>query len=76
MPFVLLIALLCACVLSPASAAEITGKTTHIVDGDTFDIESPSGQVRIRICGIDSPERGHKGYTDATEELRAPHRWA
>lgn len=73
MPIVLLVALLCTSMLSaaPASASDIVGKATHIVDGDTFDVQSEAGVVRIRVCGVDSPERGSKGYSDATEELRA-----
>ena len=60
-----------ALAISSASASDIVGKATHIVDGDTFDLRSDAGKVRIRICGVDSPERGSKGYSNATEELRA-----
>ena len=56
--------------LGPAVAADITGIVVHIVDGDTFDIETPNEIVRIRLCGVDSPERGHTGYNAAKEALR------
>ena len=41
---------------------------THIVDGDTFDIE---GDERVRLIGIDTPERGEKYYRESTEYLRS-----
>lgn len=37
---------------------------THVVDGDTFDIEAPDGNkpvTRIRLWGVDTPEIGHGG---------------
>ncbi len=40
---------------------------THIVDGDTFDIAS--GQ-RIRMIGIDTPERGEYFYKEASIRLK------
>jgi endonuclease YncB( thermonuclease family) len=53
-----------------ARAAEFTGPVTHIVDGDTFDMHPAAGTVRIRFCGIDSPERGEPGYQAASDALR------
>lgn len=50
----------------PTLAADFTGSVTRIVDGDTFDI----GKTRIRVCGIDAPERGEAGYSEATAALR------
>jgi endonuclease YncB( thermonuclease family) len=47
------------------------GPVTHVVDGDTFDIRHDGARVRIRICGIDSPERGEAGFEEATRTLRA-----
>lgn len=40
-----------------------------VADGDTFTMESESGKVRIRICGIDAPERGQPGYGHAAGAL-------
>ncbi|MEQ8345063.1 MAG: thermonuclease family protein [Sneathiellaceae bacterium] len=48
----------------------LTGPT-RIIDGDTFDVYSRSGTVRVRIYGIDTPERGQPGARAATEALRA-----
>jgi endonuclease YncB( thermonuclease family) len=57
---------LCAAVVAlmltlPAMAADYLGKVTSVADGDTFTMESESGKVRVRICGIDAPERGAAG---------------
>ncbi len=39
---------------------------THIVDGDTFDIASGE---RVRMIGIDTPERGKHFYKEASVRL-------
>jgi endonuclease YncB( thermonuclease family) len=41
---------------------------THVVDGDTVDVE---GVGRIRVIGIDTPERGACGYDSATLAMAA-----
>lgn len=43
-----------------ANAADsfVEGKVLHVVDGDTFDI----GDQRIRLCGVQAPERGQEGF--------------
>jgi micrococcal nuclease len=47
----------------PESGHVFTGKVVHIVDGDTFDILTPfNQQVRVRLEGIDAPERGMDFY--------------
>ncbi len=42
-------------------------KVIRVVDGDTFEIE---GGDRVRLLGIDAPERGARMFTVATERLR------
>ena len=54
---------------SPAVAADYLGKVTAVADGDTFTMESETGKVRVRICGIDAPERGQPGYGQAVGVL-------
>lgn len=33
------------------------GRVAWVADGDTLDIELPSGKVRVRILGVDTPEK-------------------
>ena len=42
-------------------------QVTRVVDGDTFD--TPSG--RVRIFGIDTPERGERCYGEAKKGLKS-----
>jgi micrococcal nuclease len=39
-----------------------SGRVAHVVDGDTLDV----GRERVRVLGIDTPERGECGYTPAS----------
>jgi endonuclease YncB( thermonuclease family) len=41
-----------------ADAATITGKVIKVVDGDTIDVLHDRQSVRIRLNGIDAPEKG------------------
>jgi micrococcal nuclease len=41
---------------------DFTGKCTYVVDGDTIDVE---GIGRIRFAGVNTPEKGEKGYAEA-----------
>ena len=43
-----------------------TGIVTNVVDGDTVDVK---GVGRIRVIGIDTPERGACGYESATQAM-------
>jgi endonuclease YncB( thermonuclease family) len=57
-----------------ASATAPAGTWTvfHIVDGDTLDVRSSSGvEERIRVIGIDTPERGECGFDAAAQALSA-----
>jgi micrococcal nuclease len=46
------------------------GTVTNVVDGDTLDVTTAaSSTVRVRLVGIDTPERGQCGYTEATSAL-------
>jgi micrococcal nuclease len=50
---------------APSTAGE-TGTVTNVVDGDTVDV---AGLGRIRVIGIDTPERGACGYESATQAM-------
>ena len=41
-------------------------RVTRIIDGDTF----VSGDTRVRLCGMDTPERGERCFSEATQRLR------
>lgn len=48
----------------------------RVVDGDTLDVVIDVGfrmttAQRIRLAGIDTPERGQPGWAEATELVRA-----
>jgi len=53
-----------------ASTPGGTWTVTNIVDGDTIDVRAGSGVTeRVRIIGIDTPERGECGFAEAASEL-------
>ena len=54
---------------APAVAADYRGKVLAVSDGDTVTMQYETGNVRVRICGIDAPERGQPGYDQATGVL-------
>lgn len=54
----------------PPSRAPALWLVTHIVDGDTVDVARESSVERVRVIGIDTPERGQCGYEAATESMR------
>ncbi len=38
----------------------------HVVDGDTIDVQLDNGvEDRVRLIGIDTPERGEEGFEEA-----------
>jgi endonuclease YncB( thermonuclease family) len=45
------------------------GPVTKVADGDTFTINSEGQKIRVRFCGVDSPERRQRGYAEASREL-------
>ena len=56
---------------SPAAHSTYRGTVTHIVDGDTLDVRLTSGKTeRIRVIGIDTPERGVCYFSQATARAR------
>ena len=66
----LLIVLLLALPFAASSAATLTGRTVRVTDGDTIVILSEGKvQHKIRLQGIDAPERGQAYGTKSKEHL-------
>lgn len=47
---------------------EASGLCYHVVDGDTIDVE---GVGRIRLVGVNTPEKGQSGYQSATDFVKS-----
>jgi endonuclease YncB( thermonuclease family) len=55
----------------PSTATEFTGQVVGVQDGDTLTVRKDGGvQVRIRLWGIDAPERG-QAYTNPAKRYLA-----
>jgi len=66
----LLIVLLLVLPSAASSAATLTGRTVRVTDGDTIVILSEGDvQHKIRLQGIDAPERGQAYGTKSKEHL-------
>jgi endonuclease YncB( thermonuclease family) len=53
---------------SPNGSFKFSGSVAHIVDGDTIDVSLASGRrERVRLIGVDTPERGQCFFTRATD---------
>lgn len=39
----------------------LAGRVTRVIDGDTLDVVLASGRIRVRLHGIDAPERDQPG---------------
>ena len=42
----------------------------RVIDGDTLDVLISDVAHRVRLFGVDTPERGERCYNEATERLR------
>jgi endonuclease YncB( thermonuclease family) len=63
--------LMVALAVPDVANADYFGKVTAVADGDTFTMEAEARRIRVRICGIDAPERGQPGYGQAAGALAA-----
>jgi micrococcal nuclease len=43
--------------------------TARAIDGDTIEMQVRGHPVRIRILGVDTPERGQAGWAQAKAEM-------
>ena len=53
----LAIVILVTLLVPPAYAADFTGRVVGVVDGDTIDVLHNGKAVRVRLYGIDCPEK-------------------
>jgi micrococcal nuclease len=57
LPQYLLLALFLACLLSPLSAQAWQGKVVGVTDGDTITVLQEKNPIKVRLYGIDCPEK-------------------
>ncbi len=58
----------------PAAGAPVQAigvDVTHVVDGDTLDVRAAETPLRVRLYGVDTPERGEPCFDQATARLTA-----
>jgi endonuclease YncB( thermonuclease family) len=65
-----------ALAVAGAVHADFTGRVVGVTDGDTLTVLDGTRQVRVRLWGIDAPERGQPWSSRSREALaaRAMHR--
>jgi micrococcal nuclease len=67
---------LAGCDLGPAGVGRLGGDgdvwtVVHVVDGDTVHVRRGDGtRERVRVIGIDTPERGECGFVASTAAVR------
>lgn len=57
--------------LAPAERDEGTVEVVAVVDGDTIDVATSTGEERVRIIGIDTPEIGRGGEASECYAIEA-----
>ena len=55
-------------VLDPGPIEE--AQVVQVIDGDTLDLLIAGTKYRVRLFGVDTPERGERCYEEATERTR------
>ena len=53
-----------------ASAAELRGRVVFVVDGDTVHVQTAGRKEKVRLLGIDTPERDEPCFGEARDALR------
>jgi endonuclease YncB( thermonuclease family) len=70
MPAAVLLAVIGTAVATTAAAETLTGKVVRIADGDTITVlDAANVQHKVRLQGIDAPERGQPFGTVARDRL-------
>lgn len=52
-------------------AIEVPARFVSVEDGDTVRLVTLDGDIRVRVIGINAPEQGQVGYSDAWDQLAA-----
>lgn len=70
--WLLLLAGLCITALAGAAQGDglLPGKVLRVIDGDTLDVLLSSGRIRVRLHGIDAPERDQPGGDESRRWLQ------
>ncbi len=50
-------------------AGMVEGEVVKIVDGDTYDLQTPNRTIRVKMEGIDAPEKGMRFYKESKKYL-------
>jgi micrococcal nuclease len=64
--------LLCLLLLRITASAQLVGKVVSIADGDTFTMLVNNERVRIRLHGIDCPEKG-QDFSNTAKDFLSNH---
>jgi len=78
--YVLLATIIASLFISCAASTTVSGvldpgplneaQVVRVIDGDTLDVLIAGTKHRVRLFGVDTPERGERCYEEATERTR------
>ena len=72
----LIVSLFIACAASNTGSSVLDiraikeAQVVQVIDGDTLDLLIAGTKYRVRLFGVDTPERGEQCYEEATERTR------
>ena len=69
-PLILLLIVIPALAFARSEPFQLAGQVVRIVDGDTLVVETAGHRQKVRLAGIDAPERNQPWGEASTRELR------